>query len=40
VELKRVGHQPDTDAATIAALRSGIADARAGLQSTAAEVEA
>jgi anaerobic magnesium-protoporphyrin IX monomethyl ester cyclase len=40
VELKRVGHQPDTDAATIAALQSGIADARAGLQSTAAEVEA
>jgi radical SAM superfamily enzyme YgiQ (UPF0313 family) len=40
VELKRLGHKPDTNAATIAALRSGIADARAGLQATMAEVEA
>lgn len=40
VELKRLGHKPDTNAATIAALRNGIADARAGLQATVAEVEA
>jgi radical SAM superfamily enzyme YgiQ (UPF0313 family) len=40
VELKRIGHKPDTDAATIAALRSGIADARSGLQATVADVEA
>jgi anaerobic magnesium-protoporphyrin IX monomethyl ester cyclase len=40
VDLKRLAHKVDTDAATIAALRSGIADARAGLQATIAEVEA
>jgi radical SAM superfamily enzyme YgiQ (UPF0313 family) len=39
VELKRLSHK-ETDAATIAALRSGIADARSGLHATAAEVEA
>jgi anaerobic magnesium-protoporphyrin IX monomethyl ester cyclase len=40
VDLKRLAHKADTDATTIAALRSGIADARAGLQATIAEVEA
>jgi anaerobic magnesium-protoporphyrin IX monomethyl ester cyclase len=40
VELKRLGDKPDTDASTIAALRSGIAEARCGLQATIAEVEA
>jgi predicted transcriptional regulator len=40
VDLKRLANKVDTDAATIAALRSGIADARAGLQATIAEVEA
>jgi anaerobic magnesium-protoporphyrin IX monomethyl ester cyclase len=40
VELKRLGQKPDTDAATIAALQSGIADARSGLQATVTEVEA
>jgi anaerobic magnesium-protoporphyrin IX monomethyl ester cyclase len=40
VEFHRIGRKPETDAATVAALRSGIADARAGLQATAAEVEA
>jgi radical SAM superfamily enzyme YgiQ (UPF0313 family) len=39
VELKRLRHKPDIDAATVAALQSGIADARSGLQATAAEVE-
>jgi radical SAM superfamily enzyme YgiQ (UPF0313 family) len=40
VELERLAHKPDTDAAAVAALRDGIADARAGLQATSAEVEA
>jgi anaerobic magnesium-protoporphyrin IX monomethyl ester cyclase len=40
VELKRLGHKPDTDDATLEALRSGIAEARAGLQATFGEVEA
>jgi radical SAM superfamily enzyme YgiQ (UPF0313 family) len=40
VEFHRIARKPETDAATVAALRSGIADARAGLQATAAEVEA
>jgi radical SAM superfamily enzyme YgiQ (UPF0313 family) len=40
VDLKRLAHKADTDATTIAALQSGIADARAGLQATIAEVEA
>jgi radical SAM superfamily enzyme YgiQ (UPF0313 family) len=40
VELERLTHKPDTDAAALAALRNGIADARAGLQATIAEVEA
>lgn len=39
VELKRLGHKPDADQASITALRSGIAEARAGLQATHAEVE-
>jgi radical SAM superfamily enzyme YgiQ (UPF0313 family) len=39
VELKRLRHKPDIDAATVAALQSGIADARSGLRATAAEVE-
>jgi anaerobic magnesium-protoporphyrin IX monomethyl ester cyclase len=40
VELKRLGQKPDIDTAIIAALQSGIADARSGLKATAAEVEA
>jgi radical SAM superfamily enzyme YgiQ (UPF0313 family) len=40
VELERLAHKPDTNAAAVAALRDGIADARAGLQATSAEVEA
>jgi anaerobic magnesium-protoporphyrin IX monomethyl ester cyclase len=40
VELERLAHRPDTDSAVVAALRNGIADARAGLQATIAEVEA
>ena len=40
VELERLAHKPDTDAAAVAALRDGIADARAGLQATLTEVEA
>ena len=40
VELKRLGQKPDADAAAIAALQSGIADARSGLQATVTEVEA
>jgi anaerobic magnesium-protoporphyrin IX monomethyl ester cyclase len=39
VELTRLHHKPDVDAAAIAALRDGIAEARAGLQATHAEVE-
>jgi len=40
VELKRLEQSLNPDAATIAALQSGISDARLGLQTTAAEVEA
>jgi radical SAM superfamily enzyme YgiQ (UPF0313 family) len=40
VELKHLGLKYDADAASLAALRSGIAEARAGLASTHAEVEA
>ncbi len=40
VELKRLAHTTGADAAAIAALRSGISEARSGLQSTVAEVEA
>ena len=40
VEFTRLRHKPDTDDATLAALRSGIAEARAGLQATRSEVEA
>lgn len=39
VELKRLGHKPDADAASLAALQNGIAEARAGLQATMSEVE-
>jgi len=40
VELKRLGHKPNPDAATLDGLRTGIAEARAGLQATFGEVEA
>ena len=40
VELKRLDHKPDADAASITELRNGIAEARAGMQATFAEVEA
>ena len=40
VELKRLQLKPDADDLSIAALRSGIAEARAGLEATLAEVEA
>lgn len=40
VELNRLGHRENTDNADVAALRSGIAEARAGLQATFREVEA
>ena len=40
VEFKRLTHKPDADGATLAALRNGIAEARAGLQATLFEVEA
>jgi anaerobic magnesium-protoporphyrin IX monomethyl ester cyclase len=40
VELTRLGQKPDADDASLAQLRSGIAEARAGLQATIAEVEA
>jgi len=40
VELKRLGLKPDADAGNLAALRNGIAEARAGLQVTHGEVEA
>jgi radical SAM superfamily enzyme YgiQ (UPF0313 family) len=40
VELERLGQKPDADAGTLEALRTGIADARSGLEATAAEVEA
>ena len=39
VELKRLGHKPDADSASLAALQNGIAEARAGLQATMSEVE-
>ena len=40
VELKRLRVKSDADNSTVAALSSGIAEARAGLQATFAEVEA
>ncbi|HEY6339388.1 MAG TPA: radical SAM protein [Candidatus Sulfotelmatobacter sp.] len=40
VELERLAHRPDADLAAMAALRSGIHEARSGLQATIAEVEA
>lgn len=40
VELNRAGYKPDPDAAAMAALRNGIAEARAGLQASFSEVEA
>ena len=40
VELNRLGRRENTDNAEVAALRSGIAEARAGLQATLREVEA
>ncbi len=40
VELKRLGCKADADGAMVQALRTGIAEARAGLQATFAEVEA
>jgi len=39
VEFERLTHKPDADDATLAALRSGIAEARAGLQATLSEIE-
>jgi anaerobic magnesium-protoporphyrin IX monomethyl ester cyclase len=39
VELKHLAHRAETNAATIRALQSGIADARSGLEATAAEIE-
>ncbi len=40
VELKRLHHKPDVDAAAVVALRSVVAEARAGLEATYSEVEA
>jgi radical SAM superfamily enzyme YgiQ (UPF0313 family) len=40
VELSRLGVKPDSDVVALQALQAGIADARAGLQATATEVEA
>ena len=40
VELKRLGDKPDADQASVAALRNGIFEARAGLHAAIAEVEA
>ena len=40
VELKRLGVKSDVDESSLSALRSGIAEARAGLQATHGEVEA
>jgi radical SAM superfamily enzyme YgiQ (UPF0313 family) len=40
VELKRLGNKADADEASVAALRDGIFEARAGLHATIAEVEA
>lgn len=39
VELERLTHKPNADDAALALLRCGIAEARAGLQATIAEVE-
>lgn len=39
VELKRLGTKPDADNATLAAIRLGITEARAGLDATFSEVE-
>jgi anaerobic magnesium-protoporphyrin IX monomethyl ester cyclase len=39
VELRRLGLKPDANDASLAELRSGIAEARAGLQATVSEVE-
>ena len=39
VELERLGRKPNSDEAALAALRSGIAEARAGMQATITEVE-
>ena len=39
VELRRLGQKPDANNASMAELRSGIAEARAGLQATISEVE-
>jgi anaerobic magnesium-protoporphyrin IX monomethyl ester cyclase len=39
VELYRAGRKPDADDAALAALRTGIDDARSGLQATFSEVE-
>lgn len=40
VELKHLGLKPDADPVSLAALRTGIAEARAGLEATHTEVEA
>ena len=40
VKLKRLGHQGNTDPNLVSELQHGIAEARAGLQTAAAEVEA
>jgi radical SAM superfamily enzyme YgiQ (UPF0313 family) len=40
VELRRLGQKPDANDSSLAALRNGIAEARAGLQATISEVEA
>jgi radical SAM superfamily enzyme YgiQ (UPF0313 family) len=39
VELKRLGTKPDVDDATLAAIRLGITEARAGLDATFSEAE-
>jgi anaerobic magnesium-protoporphyrin IX monomethyl ester cyclase len=39
VELRRLGQKPDANNASMAELRNGIAEARAGLQATISEVE-
>jgi len=39
VELERLTHRPNADDAALASLRCGIAEARAGLQATNAEIE-
>jgi len=40
VELHRLALKPDTNYRVVAALRDGIAEARAGLEATRSEVEA